>query len=50
MSEKQLGTYQMLWDCSYCDSKKLLGITHRHCPGCGAPQDPSKRYYPKDDE
>src|SRR4051812_38974182 len=36
----------MLWDCSSCGTKKLLGKTHRRCPNCGAPQDPSKRYFP----
>lgn len=41
-------TYEMLWDCHFCDTKKLLGLTHRFCPTCGAPQDPSWRYYPAD--
>ncbi len=50
MSEKDLGTYQMLWDCPYCGTEKLLGLNHRHCPGCGAAQDPSKRYFPKDED
>lgn len=44
--EESLGHYEMLWDCPHCDTKKLLGKTHRHCPHCGAPQDPSKRYFP----
>jgi hypothetical protein len=39
-------TYEMLWDCSSCGSKKLLGKTHRRCPHCGAPQDPNTRYFP----
>ena len=43
-------TYEMLWDCDYCGTRKLLGKTHRFCPGCGAPQDPTKRYFPPDDE
>lgn len=43
-------TYEMMWDCEYCGSKKLLGKTHRHCPECGAPQNPSKRYFPPDHE
>ena len=43
-------TYEMLWDCPYCGTKKLLGLTHRHCPSCGAPQDPDKRYFPPDDQ
>lgn len=44
------GVYEMLWDCKYCGQKKLLGLTHRHCAGCGAPQDPSARYYPSDED
>ena len=43
-------SYEMFWDCEYCGSSKLLGITHRHCPNCGAPQDPEKRYFPPDEE
>jgi hypothetical protein len=50
MDEKALGTYEMLWDCRFCSTKKLLGLTHRHCPNCGAPQDPSARYFPSDAE
>jgi hypothetical protein len=42
--------YEMLWDCSYCGTKKLLGLTHRHCPQCGAKQDSSKRYFPEEHE
>jgi hypothetical protein len=42
--------YEMLWDCRHCGSNKLLGLTHRHCPQCGAPQNPSERYFPSDDE
>jgi hypothetical protein len=42
--------YEMLWDCRHCGSKKLLGLTHRHCPQCGSPQNPSERYFPSDDE
>jgi hypothetical protein len=38
--------YEMLWDCPGCSTPKLLGITHRHCPNCGAPQDATKRYFP----
>ena len=38
----------MLWDCGFCDTPKLLGLTHRHCPNCGAQQDPARRYYPSD--
>jgi hypothetical protein len=53
----QLGTgggdgpsYEMLWDCRYCGAAKLLGVTHRFCPGCGAAQDPSARYFPPEGE
>lgn len=42
--------YEMLWDCEFCGSKKLLGKTHRHCPNCGATQDPARRYFPSDAE
>lgn len=47
MSEK---TYEMMWDCEYCSTPKLLGVTHRHCPECGAPQNPEKRYFPPEDQ
>jgi hypothetical protein len=43
-------TYQMLWDCEYCSHPKLLGVSHRHCPNCGAAQNPAKRYFPPDSE
>lgn len=43
-------TYEMLWDCKFCGTKKLLGKTHRFCPSCGAAQDPKSRYYPSDEE
>lgn len=42
--------YEMLWDCKFCGQKKLLGLTHRFCAGCGAPQDPASRYFPADSE
>lgn len=42
--------YEMLWDCRFCGTTKLLGKTHRFCPSCGSPQDPEWRYYPADDE
>ncbi|GBF51184.1 hypothetical protein LPTSP4_27160 [Leptospira ryugenii] len=42
--------YEMLWDCEFCGSKKLLGKTHRHCPNCGAAQDPTRRYFPSESE
>jgi len=44
------GTYQMLWDCPYCGTAKLLGLTHRHCPACGSAQDEEKRYFPSDED
>ncbi|HEU4539263.1 MAG TPA: hypothetical protein VFS00_34315 [Polyangiaceae bacterium] len=47
MSEK---VYEMLWDCRYCGSRKLLGKSHRHCPSCGAPQQNAPRYFPADAE
>ena len=42
--------YEMLWDCDYCGTKKLLGLTHRFCPNCGGGQNPQKRYFPPDEE
>jgi hypothetical protein len=42
--------YEMVWDCAYCGTRKLLGLTHRHCPNCGAAQDPNARYFPADHE
>jgi hypothetical protein len=42
--------YEMLWDCAHCGTKKLLGLTHRHCPTCGALQNAAARYFPSDDE
>jgi hypothetical protein len=42
--------YEMLWDCRFCGAKKLLGLTHRHCPSCGAPQNAEERYFPTDAE
>jgi hypothetical protein len=44
------GTYQMLWDCRFCGTQKLLGVTHRHCPNCGAAQDPAWRYFPVEED
>jgi hypothetical protein len=40
--------YQMLWDCRFCGTTKLLGVDHRHCPNCGAAQDPAWRYFPSE--
>lgn len=46
MRERDMGTYQMLWDCPACETEKLLGLDHRHCPNCGSAQDPQRRYFP----
>jgi len=43
-------SYQMLWDCPYCGTGKLLGLDHRHCPTCGSAQDPESRYFPADED
>ena len=43
-------TYEMLWDCEYCGTKKLLAKTHRHCPNCGGQQKAEWRYFPSDSE
>lgn len=43
-------TYEMLWSCEYCGAAKLLGKTHRHCPECGAAQNPARRYFPSEEE
>lgn len=48
--DKQDKVYEMLWDCPYCDTKKLLGVTHRFCPNCGAAQDDDVRYFPSEEE
>jgi hypothetical protein len=48
--EKPIGRFEMLWDCGFCSASRLLAVTHRHCPECGAAQDQAKRYFPKDDE
>lgn len=50
MEEREVGTYEMLWDCPYCDTPKLLGLTHRHCPNCGGAQNPEARYFPSDED
>ena len=44
------GFYEMLWDCDHCDTKSLLANSQRHCASCGAPQNPDKRYFPKEGE
>ena len=33
-----------LWDCKYCDTKAIGGLT-KHCPGCGHPQDEDTKFY-----
>jgi hypothetical protein len=43
-------TYEMMWDCEFCESTKLLGKSHRYCPNCGAAQDPDTRYFPPEEE
>lgn len=45
-----VGVYQMFWDCPFCGAEKLLGVTHRHCPNCGASQDTDYRYFPEEGE
>ena len=42
--------YEMLWDCEYCGTDKLLGVSQKFCPNCGSAQNAEKRYFPKDDE
>ena len=42
------GTFQMLWKCEYCETDKLLALDHKHCPVCGAAQNPERRYYPEE--
>jgi len=45
-SEEVIGVFEMWWDCGYCGTKALLGVTNRHCPNCGAAQDAERRYFP----
>lgn len=33
-----------LWDCPYCNSKRIGGLT-KHCPTCGHPQDENTHFY-----
>ncbi len=42
--------FEMLWDCRYCGTRKLLARSQRYCPQCGSPQDPATRHFPADDE
>ena len=39
--------FEMLWDCEQCDARELLAKAQRHCPMCGAAQDPKHRYFPE---
>jgi hypothetical protein len=48
--EESQGFFEMLWDCDHCDTRGLLGKSQRHCANCGAPQNPAKRYLPKEGE
>lgn len=48
--EESQGFYEMLWDCDHCGAKGLLSKSQRHCPECGAKQNPDKRYFPKEGE
>lgn len=49
MSERveSLGHFEMLWTCDHCGTTGLLGKSQRHCPNCGAKQNPDKRYFPE---
>lgn len=33
-----------LWDCKYCDTKGIGGLT-KHCPRCEHPQDDDVKFY-----
>lgn len=50
MSDERLGTYQMLWDCPACGTAALLARDDKQCRNCGAPQDPTRRYFPTPDQ
>ena len=47
---ESVGHFEMLWDCDHCETKALLAKSQRHCAECGAPQNPDKRYFPKEGE
>jgi hypothetical protein len=47
---RDLGTYEMIWDCKFCGATALPARTHRFCPTCGAAQDPASRRFPSDAE
>jgi len=36
----------MWWRCEFCGAEALRAKTQRHCPHCGAPQNPANRYFP----
>jgi hypothetical protein len=48
--EESQGFFEMLWDCEHCDTRGLLAKSQRYCANCGAPQNPDKRYFPKEGE
>jgi hypothetical protein len=48
--EESQGFFEMLWDCEFCDARGLLGKSQRYCANCGGPQNPAKRYFPKEGE
>jgi hypothetical protein len=48
--EESQGFFEMLWDCDHCDTRGLLAKSQRYCANCGAPQNPDKRYFPKEGE
>jgi ribosomal protein L32 len=48
--QRETNVYEMLWDCQFCGAKGNLGLTHRFCPNCGAPQNPDTRYFPSDED
>jgi len=48
--EESQGFFEMLWDCEYCDARGLLAKSQRYCASCGAPQNPDKRYFPREGE
>jgi hypothetical protein len=43
-------TFEMIWDCEFCDTKGLLAKSQRCCPECGGKQNADKRYFPKEGE
>lgn len=48
--EESQGFFEMLWDCDHCDTRGLLARSQRYCANCGAPQNPDKRYFPREGE